>query len=270
MVGAAQSVRRTPIKGVDQDMLNRHLDALDRRELLERGMPPLRKHPMELDMLSAICSSPAYTQLAAAVRAKKPPPDLDDTDFNSVMAAVATALAFATANRHCNIGTVVQSRFNHNTNATRADFVIEGASFKYRHKPTKPDKTGSAWRGWSPSCPAIAHKACPVLALQIRDKLVPPGPPNQPLILSRTGACLRPMRTARIKELASDLALPMCPPGVTSVSTRQGHATSALQAGNSSEMISQFGKWTDPRSWRTYARVSNKAAKSYFYSIYSE
>ena len=264
----AFAAHRSPLPPANKYQLERHLDALDRREVQTKGIPEQRKHPLMMDMLVNLCSDEDY--LAADADEKPCAALMPDFTFNKIMATAGTAIAFATANRHCNIAVTTQKDFNPKVHCCRDDFQTSKDGLRFLHKPTKPDQAGKTWKGWSPPCPAIpGHPACPIKALRIRDRLLPAFAGANPLLMVKHKGILRPMRTDTLKQMGTDRALPMCPPSVTSVSTRHGHATVAIERGQSAETISQFAKWKDPNSWRTYARVSKKAAESYFSSMYS-
>lgn len=264
----AFAAKRSPLPAANKYLLERHLDALDRREVQTKGVPEQRKYPLMMDMLVSLCSDEDY--LAADAPDATNAALIPDNVFNKIMATAGTAIAFATANRHCNIAVTTQKDFNPKVHCCRSDFDTAEGALRFKHKPTKPDQSGRTWKGWSPPCPASpGHPACPIKALRIRDRLLPAFTGEDPLLMVKRGGVLKPMRTETLKQLGTDRALPMCPPSVTSVSTRHGHATVAIERGQSAETISQFAKWKDPSSWRTYARVSKKAAKSYFGSMYT-
>jgi hypothetical protein len=154
--------------------------------------------------------------------------------------------------------------------AARGDIKFSNDGFRYEHNPCKNDQHAKIWKGPSPLFPAIPSRlCCPLRAIQVRDALLPGAAPTDPLfaVYARDGA-LRPLTGKQLKSLALDKLLHLCPASCTSVSARVGHATAAFSAGMSADAIKQFGKWRSD-TWRTYARVTDDAARQYVSAVFA-
>lgn len=266
---SALRIRHTPLK-VDRARLNFFFGALLRQETHCRGPPPLKKAPLTADMLDTLCATPPYEAVSSAVSAGRPPPQLAPRAFNAVMAAAAACYSLATGARASSVASPSQLEFNPLIHAARGDIHFSPGGFRYEHKPCKNDKHAKIWKGPSPLFPAVPGRlCCPLKALQVRDALLPSADPADPLfaVYARDGT-LRPLTCKQLKSLALDKLLHMCPASCTSVSARVGHATAAFSAGMPADSIKQFGKWRSD-TWRTYARVTDEAARQYVSAVFS-
>jgi hypothetical protein len=266
---SAMRIRHTPLK-VDRSRLNFFFGALLRQETHTLGPPQLKKAPLTADMLDALCASPHYAAVSSAVSAGRPPPRLAPRAFNTVIAAAAACYSLATGARASSVTAASQLEFNPLIHAARGDIVFSNDGFRYEHKPCKNDQHAKIWKGPSPLFPAIPSRlCCPLRAIQVRDALLPDAAPTDPLfaVYARDGA-LRPLTGKQLKSLALDKLLHLCPASCTSVSARVGHATAAFSAGMSADAIKQFGKWRSD-TWRTYARVTDDAARQYVSAVFA-
>ena len=267
---SAMRIRHKPI-AVDRAQLNFFMGALRRRETNLRGPPAVRKLPLTADLLDVLCAEPAYRSVVLHVTKGAPMPALGAVEVNRTVATAAACFAFATANRASSVAVEAAADFNPLIHAARSDLVMGSFSVRYQHKPTKNDKNGHIWRGMSPVIPRVSSRlCCPVLAIRVRDALFPQamaeGCPLFPCFSARGG--VSPLSCKQYKRWGLDRLLRLCPPGITSLSARSGHATAAFEAGASPAMIQQFGKWKSD-TWRVYTRVTDKAARAHVLSLYA-
>ena len=267
---SSMRIRHKPI-AVDRVQLNFFMGALRRRETNLVGPPAVRKMPLTADLLDVLCAEPAYRDIVLHVNKNAPMPVMSASAANQAVATAAACFAFATANRASSVAVGAAADFNPLVHATRSDLEVASFSVRYLHKPTKNDKDGHIWRGMSPVIPRVSSRACcPVLAIKVRDALFPQAmgkdSPLFPCFSAR--GLISPLSCKQYKKWGIDRLLRLCPPGITSLSARSGHATAAFEAGASPAMIQQFGKWKSD-TWRVYTRVTDKAASAHVLSLYA-
>ena len=267
---SALRIRHKPIV-VDRAQLNFFMGALRRKETNLVGPPAVRKMPLTADLLDVLCAEPTYRGIVLHITKNAPMPAMGPSEVNRAVATAAACFAFATANRASSVAVEVAADFNPLVHATRSDLEVGSFSVRYLHKPTKNDKNGRIWRGMSPVIPRVSSRlCCPVMAIRVRDALFPQamgeGCPLFPCFSARGGAS--PLSCKQYKKWGVDRLLRLCPPGITSLSARSGHATAAFEAGASPAMIQQFGKWKSD-TWKVYTRVTDKAARAHVLSLYA-
>jgi hypothetical protein len=245
---------------VNQKALKTLFRSLAIRNSAINGPPgPSSKQGLTIDMLRFIASHPAWKMVTDAV-ANGTKVTTSDADFNVCMAIAAAIIAYVTARRQSDVVTPVVAEFNPNLRCTTADVQASRDAIRLLYKPTKADKVGVAWRGWSPWIPAVPGDiACPHLAIAARFALLPRSNPEQALFCARTRGTVTPLSCAMLKALALDRALPMANPGVTSISPRHGAATALASSGFTEAQIQQWGHWRST-SWMSYASISDSAA----------
>jgi hypothetical protein len=247
---------------VNQKALNRLYLGLEVRHTTLFGAPgPPTKQALTIAMLKHICSHRAWTDACASV-ATGQTHACSDADFNICMAIAASVIAYVTARRPSSVATPVIAAFNPNLRCTEGDVQADQTSIRIKYKPTKPDRAGTAWRGWSPKIPAVpGNIACPCLALAVRFAILPRSTDDRALFCSRKGPAISPLSSQMMKDLALDRALALANPGVTSVSARHGCASAMVSAGFTEAQIQQWGHWKST-SWMSYASISDEAAST--------